>query len=288
MTHVNVLWIGINLRAIGLRRGVVSGTPFVRHDTWKEDIKSHLPQPEPRTGKTTFVITAQPGNQQPQANNSDTLPTTEHQIFQAEIILSADDVQKCLGRTYDYQETFLASAAKRQKVEIKLRDLTPEDAKLFAKAKDKELESWLATDTVRKILRNQVPEGQLLRSRWVLTWKNLDQIEQQELGMSRKAKARLVILGYEDPLIDALPRDSPTLGRHTRMITLQCIASHKWKARSFDIRTAFLGGSRQDDRILGVEPPAELRAKMNLRPDKVCELLKGAYGLINAPLFVVL
>lgn len=112
----------------------------------------------------------------------------------------------------------------------------------------------------------------------------MDQIEQQELGMSRKAKARLVILGYEDPLIDVLPRDSPTLGRDTRMITLQCIASHQWTARSFDIRTAFLRGSRQDDRILGVEPPAELRAKMNLRPDEVCELLKGAYGLINAPL----
>eukprot|EP00435_Cladocopium_sp_Y103_P039315 s274_g10.t1 len=182
------------------------------------------------------------------------------------------------------KETFLASAAKRQKVEVKIRDLSPEDVKLFDKAKDKELDSWLATDTVRKILRNQVPEGQLLRSRWVLTWKNLDEVEQKELGTSRKAKARLVILGYEDPLIDVLPRDSPTLGRDTRMLALQCIASHRWSARSFDIRTAFLRGSRQDDRILGVEPPIELRAKMQLRSNEVCELLKGAYGLINAPL----
>ena len=262
----------------------VSGTPFERHDTWKEDIKGHLPQPEPWTGKTTFYMKNASQDHSSITNNPNPAHSREQQIFQAEIILNTDDVQKCLGRTYDYQETFLASAAKRQKVEVKLRDLTPEDAKLFAKAKDKELESWLATDTVRKKLRNQVPEVQLLRSRWVLTWKNLDQIEQQELGMSRKAKARLVILGYEDPLIDVLPRDSPTLGSDTRMITLQCIASRQWTARSFDIRTAFLRGSRQDDRILGVEPPAELRAKMNLRPDEVCELLKGAYGLINAPL----
>ena len=113
----------------------------------------------------------------------------------------------------------------------------------------------------------------------MLTWKNLDEQEQKELKMTKKPKARLVILGYEDPLIDTLPRDSPTLGRDSRMLAL-----HRWSVRSFDIRTAFLRGSRQDDRILGIEPPAELRTKMNLKPNEVCELLKGAYGLINAPL----
>ena len=167
---------------------------------------------------------------------------------------------------------------------MKTRDLNQSDKELFNKAKDKELESWLTTDTVKRILRSRIPEGQLLRSRWVLTWKPLDEVEQKETGMSRKAKARLVILGYEDPLIDSLPRDSPTLGRDSRMLALQCIASHRWTARSFDIKTAFLRGSRQDSRILGVEPPPELRLKMKLQDHEVCELLKGAYGLINAPL----
>ena len=121
---------------------------------------------------------------------------------------------------------------------------------------------------------------------WIslVTWKSLDTVEQKETGLSRKPKARLVILGFEDPMIDSLPRDSPTLGKDSRMLALQCIASHRWNVRSFDIRTAFLRGSRQDSRILGVEPPPELRLKMNLRDDEVCELLKGAYGLVNAPL----
>ena len=185
---------------------------------------------------------------------------------------------------YDYQENFLASAAKRQKVEVKMKDLKVDEIKMFQKAKEKELDSWLATDTVRKILRTKIPEDQILRTRWVLTWKALDEQEQKETGLTKKAKARLVILGYEDPHIDTLPRDSPTLGRDSRMLALQCIASHQWTARSFDIRTAFLRGSRQDSRILGIEPPAELRCKMNLRDEEVCELLKGAYGLINAPL----
>ena len=34
----------------------------------------------------------------------------------------------------------------------------------------------------------------------------------------QKAKARLVILGFEDPLIDQIPRDSPTLSRDARML----------------------------------------------------------------------
>ena len=262
----------------------ISGGEFQRRENWRNNVHSHLPQPEPWTGKTTFFINPS-WNQEPSSCLTTTKkPITEHTVLHAEIQMGLDDFQKCLGRTYEYQENYLASTAKRQKIEVKTKDLTPEEAKLFAKAKDKELDSWLATDTVRKILRHQVPEGQLLRSRWVLTWKTLDEQEQKELKMTKKPKARLVNLGYEDPLIDTLPRDSPTLGRDSRMLALQCIASHRWSVRSFDIRTAFLRGSRQDDRILGIEPPAELRSKMNLKPNEVCELLKGAYGLINAPL----
>ena len=116
------------------------------------------------------------------------------------------------GKSQREQELFLASAAQRQRVEVKIKDLTPEEIIQFEKAKDKELSQWLATDTVRRVLRHKIPEGQLLRSRWVLTCKPLDDIE-ASTGLSRKAKARLVILGFEDPAIDSLPRDSPTLER---------------------------------------------------------------------------
>eukprot|EP00435_Cladocopium_sp_Y103_P016115 s3079_g4.t1 len=260
----------------------ISGGQFQKTEMWRNNVSAHLSQPEPWTGVTKFEIRPEVVSPICQVAHED-----QHEgprCIEAEIFLTLDDFQKCLGKTYDFQENFLATAAKRQKVEVKVRDLNSEDQKLFAKAKDKELDSWLATETVRKILRNKVPEGQLLRSRWVLSWKPLDETEQRETGNSRKAKARLVILGYEDPQIDSLPRDSPTLGRDSRMLALQCIASHKWTARSFDIRTAFLRGSRQDSRILGVEPPQELRLKMKLQDTEVCELLKGAYGLVNAPL----
>ena len=262
------------------RGDFLSGQTFQKEERWRVNVESHQPMPEPWTGTTTFNLETS----SPEHINYHVQTPHHFRGTSAEIFLTMEEVQKCLGKTYGEQEILLASAAKRQKVEVKEKDLSPEERKMFLEAKNKEIDSWLATDTVRKILRSQIPEGQLLRSRWVLTWKHLDEKDQQETGLNKKAKARLVILGYEDPQIDSLPRDSPTLGRDSRMLALQCISSHRWGVKSFDIKTAFLRGSRQDSRILGVEPPAELRCRMKLQDHETCELLKGAYGLINAPL----
>ena len=84
-----------------------------------------------------------------------------------------------------------------------------------------------------------------------------------------------------------IPRSThyPEIPQHLVEI-VECLHSNALPAISgqFDIRTAFLRGSRQDSRILDIEPPAELRCRMDLNDEEACELLKGAYGLINAPL----
>ena len=120
-----------------------------------------------------------------------------------------------------------------------------------------------------------------------MTWKNADDNTHLSADSknvpSRKAKARLVILGYQDPELSNLERDSPTLSKLSRNLLLQICVSNRWEIGSFDIKTAFLRG-RADSRMLGLEPPEELRAKLGLRPNEVCQLLKGAYGLVNAPL----
>ena len=84
--------------------------------------------------------------------------------------------------------------------------LTPQDKVYFQAAKTKEIVSRLSTETVRKIARSQIPEDQILRSRRVLTWKPLDKAIDQtdpltgEISqVTHKPKARLVILGFEDP-----------------------------------------------------------------------------------------
>jgi hypothetical protein len=177
----------------------------------------------------------------------------------------------------------LATAAKKQRTEIKLSQLTACEREEFEKAKGAEISNWLSTGTVCRILRNKLPAEQVLRCRWIYTWKPIESPEEQaKLGKTRKAKARLVVLGYLDPALEEIPRDSPTLGRQSRMLILQLISSMNWELMSFDIKAAFLQGSTQG-RIIGLEPPPEMIAAMKLSPDEICKLAKSAYGLIDAP-----
>lgn len=102
---------------------------------------------------------------------------------------------------------FVASAAKRQRSEIKLSTLSSQEQQEFQKAKESEIQNWLKTGTVC-IGRSLIAEDQVLRCRWICTWKPLDpeEIKQNKGTKFQKAKARLVILGYLDPKIEEILR----------------------------------------------------------------------------------
>ena len=180
---------------------------------------------------------------------------------------------------------FLATTAKRQRTEVKLSTLDPAERQEFENAKNKEVNNWLQTGTVAKIFRHQISPKQILRCRWLYVWKPLEDPKEikENNGKSRKAKARLVVLGYMDPQLETIPRDSPTLGRTSKMLIAQVIASMRWTLMSFDIKAAFLQGKTQEDRLIAVEPVPEMVKAMNLKPSEVCRLVKSAYGLIDAP-----
>ena len=191
--------------------------------------------------------------------------------------------------------TLLATSAKKQRTEVKQSELSPAEKAEFDRAKEAEVQNWIQTGTLSKVLRNQIPDDQILRCRWILTWKPLDPVGETQDNpnvsqkspcqsqRTHKAKARLVVLGYLDPKIEEIPRDSPTLHRTSRMLLLQTIASNGWSLESFDIRAAFLQGTPQSDRVIGIEPVSEIRKAMNMSPWEVGKLNKGAYGLIDAP-----
>ena len=71
--------------------------------------------------------------------------------------------------------SFLVSAAKRQRSEVKISTLGAHDRKLFGEAKSKEVDGWLSTSTVCRILRHQVPTDNVLRCRWILSWKDAEE-----------------------------------------------------------------------------------------------------------------
>ena len=119
-------------------------------------------------------------------------------------------------------------------------------------------------------------DEQLLRCRWILTWKAPEQP-----GGARRAKARLVVLGFEGPNIGEIPSDAPTLGKDARQLILQKVAANGWKLVNFDISTAFLQG--QGAAVLGIHPPDEIRQALHMKSGDQCQLMGGAYGRIDAP-----
>lgn len=197
------------------------------------------------------------------------------------IAINDDDIQAWKSEEQPTEMAFLVSAAKRQKSEVKLSTLSAKEKAEFQEAKHAEVRNWINTGTISRILRDKVPPDQVLRCRWVLTWKPIDNPEQT--SKTHKAKARLVILGYLDPQLTEIPRDSPTLGRNAKMLLLQLIASMGWDLRSFDVKAAFLQGKPQAHRVLAIEPVDEMIQQLQLATNEICKLEKGAYGLVDAP-----
>ena len=93
---------------------------------------------------------------------------------------------------------------------------------------------------------------------------------------NRTPQARLVVLGYEDPSLHLIQGDSPTLSKLGRSLLWQYAASCKWHIASFDVKTAFLRGTADGDRLLGLEPPEEMKRIMKLGPKEIVQLQKGA------------
>ena len=172
----------------------------------------------------------------------------------------------------------LTVAAKKSRHEVTYSELTAEEKKLFQAAKQKELKCWLDTSTVQAILRDRIHPSRIMSSRWILTWK-----DDPSSTTGRKAKARLVVKGFQDPDIGTLCSDSPTMTRDSRMLLLQTVSSMQWMIQSFDITTAFLRG-RSDERELAMEAPAELKELLGMTSNQVCLLKGNAYGRVDAPL----
>eukprot|EP00435_Cladocopium_sp_Y103_P016264 s1455_g4.t1 len=212
------------------------------------------------------------------------LQGSDNLAWKFEVDINLDDVSNGPQNERDVEDAiFLATASKKQRSEVKLSQLSATEREEFEKAKSAEIANWLSTGTVCRILRHKLSPEQILRCRWIYTWKPLESAEDQaKHGRSHKAKARLVVLGYLDPALEEIPRNSPTLNRQSRMLILQLISSMNWMLMSFDIKAAFLQGSTQG-RTIGIEPPVEMIKAMNLSPAEVCQLSKSAYGLIDAP-----
>ena len=168
--------------------------------------------------------------------------------------------------------------AKLRRVEVSYRRLSDQDKELFKKAMQKEWQSWIDNKVTSLCKRQGISPERIIRARWVLTWKKSSDPDDR----SKVPKARLVLIGWEDPELGKIATDSPTLRKESKHLVLSICASKRWKVFGADIKTAFLSGDRTQREIY-FKPPPELREWLQLSTDDLFRLEKAAYGLAEAP-----
>ena len=126
---------------------------------------------------------------------------------------------------------FITCQSRRKRIEVHERNFTPEEKEQFKPAKRKELKFWIKAEVLRCLPPHlRPPPEKICRMRWVLVWK-----PDKDSPNGRKAKARLVILGYEDPTHDGESCMSPTMTRTTRQLFLQLCAWRRYHVEKGDV-----------------------------------------------------
>ena len=150
--------------------------------------------------------------------------------------------------------------------------LTPEKKVEFQKAKEVEVQQWLAAAAVRRVVGTP-PKKRVVQMRWVLTYKE-----------SGAAKGRIVLIGFQDPDLEQIQSSAPTMVKRTRQLVLQYSSIRRWRLMKGDVKSAFLQGEAvEQDRSLFAVPVPELRKALEMEEHEVVQVLKSCYGLVNAP-----
>ena len=174
-------------------------------------------------------------------------------------------------------KAFLVSALKKKAVEVYEKNMSPEELAELKSAKSVEVSNFIAAKAFEALPDHLKPDrSQVVKMRWVLTWKH------KEDG-TKRAKARAVLLGFQDPRYAERATMAPTTTRLTRQIQLQIAASEKFKVWKGDVTGAFLQGRPYPDELYCV-PCKEILESMGLPPESMTRVKRACYGLVDAPL----
>ena len=188
--------------------------------------------------------------------------------------------------------------------EVRYEKLTPQFKKLFDRAKDREVSSFVQSEAVRKCTEAEEQEGwesgRVIGCRWVLTWKSTSPDDlpaaQQDAKTNpntlftpngeKKSKARIVLLGYQHPdlLQPQFRSSSPVQATISRHLTFQMSIQRQWAIEGLDLSTAFLQTEKnQEQHRLWTQGTAELRSALGVSQHGLLRILKDFYGSTTAP-----
>ena len=100
-----------------------------------------------------------------------------------------------------------AAAMKKRGAEVVGKYLDSEEKEMFRVAKKAEWSQWIGNEVVDLLSRKGIDPRRVISSRWVLTWKRVEDTPDSP----KKVKARLVIRGFRDPDLGQFTTASPTL-----------------------------------------------------------------------------
>ena len=173
-------------------------------------------------------------------------------------------------------QTFLANMMKKKAVEVHERHMDLETKEKFRQAKLVEMNKFLKSEALEVLPQHLQPsKDQAMQMRWLLTWK-------VDGDGQTVPKARIVILGYQDPQYEHRVTYAPTTTRHTRQLMLQYAAGRQWWSWKGDVAAAFLQG-RECKEDLYCIPTPELCELLQIPKESVSRLRKTCYGLVQAP-----
>ena len=180
---------------------------------------------------------------------------------------------------------FAAVNLRKKRVEVNVRRATDQEKKLIEAAKALEVKEFIAERCV-ELLRDKELEGilpgDIMKMRFVVTWK----ADPQSVN-GKRAKARLVVLGFQDPNLGKELTLAPTMAKRSRTMFLQSAVQRQWKVWKADVKAAFLQGREFDTEDTRYAlPPKELAMALGMDPSdpRPVRLRKSVYGLTRAPL----
>ncbi|CAK0873791.1 unnamed protein product, partial [Prorocentrum cordatum] len=198
----------------------------------------------------------------------------------------------------DDPSNFVASQARKGRVEVSFKKATPEEKKLLLEAQQKECTSVLSTKAVRILSRQGIDPARLLRCRFVLTWKK-DTLKTLQLEVIQcepcvwvirdgTKLVGMVILHVDDMMIAGDHHNSAFLKKRQQI--QQAFEWTPWESRAFvqcgiSIRQNedYTCSLAQDSYSLNVEP---IKIRRGRKPtegvsDKERSHLRGRLGTVG-------
>lgn len=174
------------------------------------------------------------------ARTATTIPIGENELVvdEAFIVKITDmDLPKdwiLIEGQFELDEVYLAQL---RGGEVNEKNLSCVEREKMVEAKVKELTSYFSNKVWDFVELSEVKPGRVVTARWVLTWKKV-----QETGQV-KAKARLVLKGFQDPDLLSMDKTAPTASKNSKMVLLNMVPNMGWTIFCGDVRAAFLSGA---------------------------------------------